>query len=486
MMHLHHKVSALVDGELQGAARRRAVAHLRKCAACRHEVEATLAVKRRLLGSEAGDPSSDLFATLDRAVPPGYPPVPTETAAESHGTRWLLVGAGTVSVAVLAVAYAVGGPAPTPTATVLPPVDEANADFLSAVAARPLADPAIETLGSTAPARPLAVSAPHLDAEGAEPTPTVPAGDDPQAVRALTRAAQAPERYAYRGVRVIEAAAGDGTPSARVSVAHVPRQGTVLHLLDDGDAVFVDREFGLGPSTGARAVRLLREAYDLAVIGPGSVLGRDATIVGVGRDGTLAARVWIDDRTGMILRRELFEDGQMVRSSAFARLHVSRRGFLPHLPPGIDSPPASTIKASMAESMNDAGWTCPGSVGGDFDLTGLGHVEAVGDALVAHYSDGLSTMTVFEQRGQLASGSVDGFQDETWGQSSVYVDYGLPTVAVWQSGDTVYTVVTDAPPARAREVVAAFPPGGPDDGGGGGLWDRIGTGFSRIAGAVTP
>ena len=64
MSHLHQKVSALVDGELTGAARQRAINHVRKCAACRQELDETLALKARLSGLPDFEPSPDLFATL--------------------------------------------------------------------------------------------------------------------------------------------------------------------------------------------------------------------------------------------------------------------------------------------------------------------------------------------------------------------------------------------------------------------------------------
>ncbi|MDQ3224302.1 MAG: zf-HC2 domain-containing protein, partial [Gemmatimonadota bacterium] len=64
MSHLHQRVSALVDGELKGGARTRAVAHLQSCPACRAEVEQTLALKQRLLGLAAAEPSADLCSSL--------------------------------------------------------------------------------------------------------------------------------------------------------------------------------------------------------------------------------------------------------------------------------------------------------------------------------------------------------------------------------------------------------------------------------------
>jgi sigma-E factor negative regulatory protein RseB len=494
MMHLHHKVSALIDGELQGSARRRAIAHLRHCEDCRHELEATAALKRRLLGMPPAEPSADLFASLEVVTTPADAgQQPSATRGPSH-VRRLVVGAGSLSLAVMSLAYVVGAPEPGAVASVRPPVDEANADFVGAMATHPLADPAIDTLlGSVEPSAPSKAGpgSRRLNASGLSLVavrPGPPPGDDPRAVAALERAADAPRETSYRATRDVETYAGGRTQRVHLAIAHVPEQGTVYRILDaDADipAIFIDRSGdGLADGLDDDSVALLSAAYDIGITGDQKWLDRSATVVSVGRGGALVAELWIDDATGLILRRDLYEGGRLVRSSSLTRLQVLPHAFLLHLPPELDIPRGSTTSTSAAPSWNDQGWTCPGSVGAVFSLTGLGQVEAGGDAMVARYSDGLSHVSIFEQRGSLSGVALAGFESRRIGGTDLYVDYGLPTMAVWESDGTVYTLVTDAPPAQADDVVSDLPHAG--QAAGDDLWSRLGNGFSELAGAVAP
>jgi anti-sigma factor RsiW len=67
--HLHEKVSALVDGELNGAARRRAVAHARRCDTCREEIAQTLLVKQRLHGLPPVEPTATFCFSVASVQP---------------------------------------------------------------------------------------------------------------------------------------------------------------------------------------------------------------------------------------------------------------------------------------------------------------------------------------------------------------------------------------------------------------------------------
>jgi anti-sigma factor RsiW len=57
MGHLGHRVSALIDGELDGAERDRVLVHLARCESCRQEAVALRTLKRRMnaLGEAAAD-----------------------------------------------------------------------------------------------------------------------------------------------------------------------------------------------------------------------------------------------------------------------------------------------------------------------------------------------------------------------------------------------------------------------------------------------
>ncbi len=62
MSHLGQRLSALIDGELDGSARERVLVHLGRCVSCRDEVAALRMVKRRM--SEFGEDESGAGAGL--------------------------------------------------------------------------------------------------------------------------------------------------------------------------------------------------------------------------------------------------------------------------------------------------------------------------------------------------------------------------------------------------------------------------------------
>ena len=57
MSHLGDRLSALVDGELTGAERDRAYAHLASCEQCRAEAAGLRALKQKLRALETGAPA---------------------------------------------------------------------------------------------------------------------------------------------------------------------------------------------------------------------------------------------------------------------------------------------------------------------------------------------------------------------------------------------------------------------------------------------
>ncbi|HEV2928255.1 MAG TPA: hypothetical protein VGW74_06155, partial [Propionibacteriaceae bacterium] len=78
------------------------------------------------------------------------------------------------------------------------------------------------------------------------------------------------------------------------------------------------------------------------------------------------------------------------------------------------------------------------------------------DATVLHliYSDGIATVGVFEQRGRL-DGPPAGSQWDA--DLQAYAHHGPSQVATWQSGDLVFTVVTDGPADVLTRAVASLP-----------------------------
>jgi hypothetical protein len=143
MSHLGRWLSALVDGELDGAERDRVLNHIAGCAACRQEANAMRALKRRLtaLGDACGDaPIASRLIELARsdhgAPAPGvYSTAPWSAAAlatqQGSGPRNVRLGwkvatgsATTALLAIGAIAFLLGsvsGQPPVPKIT--PSVD---------------------------------------------------------------------------------------------------------------------------------------------------------------------------------------------------------------------------------------------------------------------------------------------------------------------------------------------------------------------------
>lgn len=156
--HLGETAAALVDGELDHAARERAQAHLAHCAECRAEVDAQRRLKDRLRLTAVDVPpvSADLtdrllaLAAVPHSAParlgptrPGGRPVSVRPVGRPRRRRRAAVG-GAVVVLGLGAAFALGGTraaAPRPA-----PVDPGSTVFVVDHATTsgevPLLDPA--------------------------------------------------------------------------------------------------------------------------------------------------------------------------------------------------------------------------------------------------------------------------------------------------------------------------------------------------------
>ncbi len=484
MSHLHHKVSALIDGELQGAARRRALAHARSCAVCQRELEQTYALKQRLLGLAAAEPPADLFAALGsvRATPTDTP-VGTFKATLVRRT---LVGAGTMSLAVVTLAYAVGG-AEAPAAAVTPAVNSFSLEFAGSTGLEPLSDPAVEALPTGTPARRMSpVAATIIEPSSGPASRPSPSGDDLAAVRLLERAAVAPTRLAYSGLQEVAWYGAAGESTVTLEVRHAPHQGTSFALTSggtDSPATFLPQnEVGSRSILSGERVDQLISSYDVSMAGHDVVDGRAATVVTASRDEQPIARFWIDDATGLLLRREMYDDGRLIRVSQLFGVKTSGAGFMKHLPPELEVPVGTRLSIDFAPSLTDRGWACPPKLPNDFSLTLLNRLGDARNVMHAAYTDGLSTVSVFEERGTLDTTALNDYRHVTSDNASVWIQQGLPTVAVWQADGTIYTMVTDAPPSTTAELVAALPhdPDPQSDG------SRLGRGLDKIGAALLP
>jgi negative regulator of sigma E activity len=94
------------------------------------------------------------------------------------------------------------------------------------------------------------------------------------------------------------------------------------------------------------------------------------------------------------------------------------------------------------------------------ELSGLSLVRIRSDRAknpdIVHlvYSDGLNTVSVFQQRGQLSAAPEGSQFDAGLG---AHVHRGASSVATWQSSEMVLTVVTDGSPVLLAEAVESLP-----------------------------
>jgi sigma-E factor negative regulatory protein RseB len=240
--------------------------------------------------------------------------------------------------------------------------------------------------------------------------------------------------------------------------------------------------------TGAQ-VTLLGKHYIAAYRGSGTSSGLPATIVEVYRfDGSLAARFWLDTRTLVPLRREDFDStDKLVSDELFTEVQFG---------PLTQRPAAATTESPAPASSSGSVWVTASSPATQVALLAKRGVRLPGTALAGlplyaagwsgagtgqvtdlEYTDGLSVISLFVQRGTLAA-SMAGWQPLSLDGDRVYVSGHAVT---WAGRGEVYTVIADAPPQTVAEAVAALPGGGQP-----GLVDRLGRGFDRLAHLVDP
>jgi sigma-E factor negative regulatory protein RseB len=322
----------------------------------------------------------------------------------------------------------------------------------------------------------------------AEPYPA-PSGNDPQALALLDRAMTAAQRTPYAGLQFVSTWDGSDAASFLVEVDHVPGQGTAVRVqptaMTAGSETFTP-EGGVGGlgSAGSGELEVLGANYDLALVGAEPVAGRHATVVAVSRRGVAAARFWVDTATGLMLRREDYDQqGRIVRASAFVNVSFGAPVMLKHLPPQAARPWREQVSSAELATMRDNGWTCPIRLLGSLPMYDARRVDGEqGPILHLSYSDGLSSISLFEQRGRLDAGRLVGFRQDTIDGAAVHVTDGYPRRAVWSAGGTVYTLIADAPAETMAAALASLP----HDRDESGILDRVRRGIGRVGSWLNP
>lgn len=230
------------------------------------------------------------------------------------------------------------------------------------------------------------------------------------------------------------------------------------------------REVGVGLTLPAGGDGLARK-YRLEPAGRELVLGRPVTGVEVHRtDGdALRERLWVDDATGVVLRRERYDGDTLLSLVAYER-------FDPR-PPGSSGPRRSAV------SVLEVDLPLPAELPGGYRLSGHAGLSGLHQAIRAAYDDGLYRVSVFAQPGRpdwdaLPPGGrpVDGFPGTAYEWPGA-----LPQRLVWETAGTTWTLVGDAPPEEFRALALALPQPEPRT-----PMRRLRTGLGRVWSSLSP
>jgi len=312
----------------------------------------------------------------------------------------------------------------------------------------------------------------------------------------LTQAAQAAVLTSYQGEEIISHWGTMNGGSVLVSdIWHASGGQTITQTLTAGTASSSEPylsadtdgqwpEGVLGVTT--QLVRLLETHYVVVYAGAGSADNRTAQIVEAWREnGSLAARFWLDDATKLPLEREVFDTAaHVISEDVFINVRFSKLAPAAAPAGGPADPPGpwtDPLPAAQLLALRTSGWLVPPELPGGLSLfTGVQTQTSTGAVLDLSYSDGLSVVSLFEQRGNLAD-KLAGWQKITVAGHVIYAAEPDQRSLTWASRGMVYTVMADAPAQTVDNVIRVLPHDKPP-----GFWKRMSRGFGRLASWVNP
>jgi hypothetical protein len=334
------------------------------------------------------------------------------------------------------------------------------------------------------------------------------------AVALLRNATSAAAALPYRGKKLFASWTSSGGTSVLADVEHEPGRGTWVRVTsatgDDAPAPGGTLAEGGPDGPDPAALTALTSQYTVTMRDGEEYAGRSASVVELRREGWsgAAGRYWIDTRTGILLRHELYDArGHQVRVVAFLDLDLDldldvrdARSPSPVASspdvietagrPNMFGPSGQNGRASAGDDVSaerlrqlrDQGWAVPSRLPGGLTLYCARELPGGVPTLQLTYSDGLFTASVFAQRGRLDPADLPEFAPAEVGGEHVLARAGLYRQLVWAGGDTVYTLVTDAPDGSVEQIVAALPHA-PQPGG---ILSRVGRGIDRVGSWINP
>lgn len=321
----------------------------------------------------------------------------------------------------------------------------------------------------------------------APPDPhAVPADGPDDGMPVLHRAAQAEDEVAYTGVRRVIGAEPDGQVDLRV--INQPGEGLVLAPLgeEEEQALVVSASQALD-SLDERMLDTLQDTYAVTDAGRTELRGREAHLVEALRaDDSVAGRFWVDAETDLLIGLTIYERTEEAAiSTRLVDLELGDGTWPRNV--SADEPWGEALDAAERDALRSDGWELPEHLDWNLRLIDARSTHHGGHTVVhGVYSDGLSQVSVFTQRGKLGTEHAStlhngyiGTDPEGPGISPQHdMIFGGDTgqyQSMWQADGFVYTVLADAPAGLAASAVNALP-----DPQGSGFWARVQRGLARL------
>jgi sigma-E factor negative regulatory protein RseB len=364
----------------------------------------------------------------------------------------------------------------------------------------------------------------------------ITSGQQATGMRLLDQAASAGLTASYQGTEQLSQSGLDGSVSMVSEVWHQGGGQTVVQTSSTSTSSVAGQATSSATGSGSpegvfgvtkSLVALLGRHYVVAYAGGGDAVSRTAAVVEVYRyDGSLAARYWLDRRTMLPLRRELFDTADNVisedsftqvqfgpaagsgtagaaqtpaqapqtQTQARARAETREQSdtqirvetqaqaqVQTPAPNSAQAPTAWTTAASPVQfrtSLAGQGWQVPAALPGGLPLYAAAWTQASsGKVVELEYSDGLYVVSLFVQRGNLTA-DLPGWQRvQVGGQQAFAAGHSV----TWTGLGFVYTMIADAPAQTVTQVVGALPGSAP-----GGIFERLERGFERLASMANP